>query len=778
MRKTKKRGGLAVSQIILLIASTIAISYVLGSQVPLVSAQEKMCVRDPINFLWVTEDGGLTFECISANNCGQGACNPPNCKGTHWFISNSDFCSIFLEIDNTICSSNVVQGMISCTPSEKSTVTPLESATVRPSAVTPTSLGDAPVVPSGIISGLGVLSGVPGLGGTGDTGDTKPTTPTKGFFASPVGIIIKNAGYALAIYGITKFVLDQFGASPELSDAASLAAFGGFLTGKTLLSIFGKDLSFLGLQGALAATVIGLAVAAVIFFATFKKTKFEVASYSCFPWDAPTGGKDCEKCNGEDFPCTEYRCKSLGQACELLNKGTSEELCFWVNRGDVKPPVIQPWEETLTIDYKYVPDSAISPPDRGVRIVKENANGCVEPFTPLRFGVTLDEPAKCKIDPLRKSNFDEMNFFFGGSSTSKLNHTQTMSLPSPEALAAENITLENGGEFELYARCMDANGNSNTANFVFRFCVDEGPDTTPPLIVTTSIFNGMPISFNQTSVDLQVYVNEPSECRWSKIDQSYENMDTQMSCSTNVLEMNAQMLYQCSTTLTGLKDRTDNDFYFRCKDQPHLAGTDRENDRNTNTESFKFTLVGTRPLVIDSTEPNETIKDSTDIIKVTLEAKTSAGFSEGEAICSFSDTGEEDSFIEFFETGTNQHSQDLFLSEGSYTYHIRCVDLGGNADNKIISFDVESDSDAPVIVRIFHEENKLKIITDEEASCVYDNVDCSYLFEDGIKMSTLDDETHSIDWDPEKNFYIKCEDKFGNRPFPNQCSIIARPFQI
>ena len=84
----------------------------------------------------------------------------------------------------------------------------------------------------------------------------------------------------------------------------------------------------------------------------------------------------------------------------------------------------------------------------------------------------------------------------------------------------------------------------------------------------------------------------------------------------------------------------------------------------------------------------------------------------------------------------------------------------------------------PVIVRIFHEENKLKIITDEEASCVYDNVDCSYLFEDGIKMSTLDDEMHSVDWDPEKNFYIKCEDKFGSRPFPNQCSIIARPFEV
>ncbi len=738
MKKTKKRnnffskshrGGLAVSQIILLIASTIAISYVLGGQFQVVSAQEEQCYIVGGGKYKLSEIGDPNEWCPAHG--GSSVCNGG---------SNAWSLKTYLIAP---CEFSTVESPVS-------------------NILTPTALSSYSTLYSTF---------------KGDTKDTSGTADEEKKDPGKYGVsgIIKDAATVLAIYGVTRLVVGTF--APEAAGAAANAVSLGFIAAKLLTEkgIFGVSLASLG---PLAATGIGAAVAFFIFAFTFKKTKFEVASYSCFPWDAPTGGKDCEKCNGEDFPCTEYRCKSLGQACELLNKGTSEELCFWVNRGDVKPPVIQPWEETLTIDYKYVPDSAISPPDRGVRIVKENANGCVEPFTPLRFGVTLDEPAKCKIDPLRKSNFDEMNFFFGGSSTSKLNHTQTMSLPSPEALAAENITLENGGEFELYARCMDANGNSNTANFVFRFCVDEGPDTTPPLIVTTSIFNGMPISFNQTSVDLQVYVNEPSECRWSKIDQSYENMDTQMSCSTNVLEMNAQMLYQCSTTLTGLKDRTDNDFYFRCKDQPHLAGTDGENDRNTNTESFKFTLVGTRPLVIDSTEPNETIKDSTDIIKVTLEAKTSAGFSEGEAICSFSDTGEEDSFIEFFETGTSQHSQDLFLSEGSYTYNIRCVDLGGNADNKIISFSVESDSDAPVVVRIFHEENKLKIITDEEASCVYDNVDCSYLFEDGIKMSTLDDEVHSIDWDPEKNFYIKCEDKFGSRPFPNQCSIIARPFQI
>ena len=370
-----------------------------------------------------------------------------------------------------------------------------------------------------------------------------------------------------------------------------------------------------------------------------------------------------------------------------------------------------------------------------------------------------------------------MSTFFGRSSTDKYNHSHTLSLPSPDALAEQNITLQNDGQFSLYARCEDPQGNSNPANFVFKYCVDEGPDTFPPVIEETSILNGMPIGFNQTSIDLEVYVNEPAECRWSHLDKSYDDMETEMSCSTNVLEMNAQLLYGCSTTLTGLKDEIDNDFYFRCEDQPHLEGTDREGDRNKNPSSYKFTLVGTRPLVINSVEPNETVRDSTDLVEVTLEVETSAGYKEGAASCYFSDTGEENSFVKFFETGTNEHTQDLWLSEGGYTYYIRCIDLGGNSDSTTTSFTVESDSAPPIVVRVFRDGSNLKIITNEEATCVYDNKDCLYNFDDGIEM-TSDGRMHTIIWDPNKNFYIKCRDEFDNKPFPNQCSITVRPFEI
>jgi len=443
MRKTKKRnnffskshrGGLAVSQIILLIASTIAISYVLGNQFQVVSAQGEQCkIKDlgrnehTVSKIYVDTYGYSNDWCIKfaggskKNSEGIWICTGGS--GTRKLNSGA-FYPENCEVTPTPTTTKI--------PEQKSTTqvpTNVEEILRR----TPDFFrilrerDEKTTVPEG-------------------TDDTKPTTcgpkettckpnekcvddkciPT-GFFASPVGVIIKDAAIVAGIYGVTRLVVGTF--APEAGAAAANAVSLGFIAAKlfTEKGIFGVSLASLG---PLAATGIGAAVAFFIFAFSFKKTKFEVASYSCFPWDAPTGGKDCEKCNEEDFPCTEYRCKSLGQACELLNPGTGKELCDWVNRGDVNPPVIQPWEETLTIDYKYIPDNTISPPDRGVRIVEEGSNGCVKPFTPLRFGITtwnkdpkLSEPSKCKIDPLRKSNFDEMNFFFGGSSTIKYNHS-------------------------------------------------------------------------------------------------------------------------------------------------------------------------------------------------------------------------------------------------------------------------------------------------------------------------------------------------------------------
>ena len=605
-----------------------------------------------------------------------------------------------------------------------------------------------------------------------------------------IGSLLTNAGYAAAIYAVVSFGLKGlFGVDPALANkiggAAAIGYFAGWLSAQKGIGVASWVANAVGISVGLATLGIGLVVGfiAFILLGGFTKEDSRTVQFTCNLWDAPSGGKDCTKCNDGVFPCSEYRCKSLGQACELVNKGTDQELCVWVNRNDVAPPVIQPWDKALTTGYQYIPNNAIAPPDRGVKIVPQgNARGCIAAFTPLKLGITLDEPAKCKIGSVRKNNFDAMDTLFSGG-RSLYNHSYQLSLPSRGALAAENITIPTGQDFSLYVRCQDKNGNSNVANFVFGFCVDEGPDTTPPIIVSTSIINGAPIAFNQTSIGLSVYVNEPAECRWSRTDLGYGDMENNMSCKTGVFQMNAQGLYECSTILNGLRDRVNNDFYLRCKDQPYLVGTANESKRNVNEESYKFTLKGTEPLYISSAKPNgTTIKDSTNIIKVVLSVETSAGYNKGEAICYYEGYGTGGNFNEFYTTSSHKHSQDLYLPQGNYTYNIRCVDLGGNADTTQVSFNIETDTQPPIVVRVYHEGQSLKIITNENATCVYNdnnNLKCEYGFDDGTKMGkSTDGRIHFTNWDKNKIFYIKCQDDFGNRPLPNQCSITAKPFEI
>lgn len=753
-----ERGSLAISQIIILTISLIAFSYFVGAEFKVVSAAD-ICLQGEKGEIKKMSDNQVRTQsqinswCKTANNKYY-CISTDSGAGNDWRL-NLVACPGSSSSTSQTDPLNALSSLAPLSQLPRPRISPPKNELTAPNKIPPLT--------------------APAAAGKG------ATVGTGKFLLG----IVKNAAVAASIYVGVRFILGQIGASPELANSAALAASAGYSVTTILIPAFTK-ITGVAVSG-LATFGISLAVAAIIFFATFKQTKYKQVLFTCYPWDAPTGGKDCEKCNTNTaeggVPCTEYQCKSLGQACELVNKGTTEELCLWKNRADVKPPVIQPWEKAISLGYKYIPDNTISPPDRGVKIVPQNNNtGCVAPFSNISFGVTLDEPARCKLNPVNSDSFEDMeDIYFGGSSTSKYNHSQMMRLPSPEALASENITLINGGRFTMYVRCEDANGNQNTANFVFNFCVDDGPDTTPPLIVSTSILNGMPIAYNQTSVGLQVYVNEPSECKWSRVDQNYADMENQMTCSSGVFQMNAQGLYQCSTTLTGLRDRVDNDFYFRCKDQPHFIGTANESKRNTNTQSYKFTLKGTEPLVINEIKPNgTTIKDSTDVIRVKLEAKTSAGYKEGRAICSFSNTGEENSYVEFFNTDSYEHSQDLFLSAGNYNYNIRCVDLGGNTDSRTISFKVETDTLAPTVVRVFRQENSLKVITNEEGSqCVYGNFGCDYLFSDGTNMSkSVNGTEHSTAWDSNKIFYIKCADQFGNQPFPNQCNIVAKPFEI
>ncbi|MEK6891355.1 MAG: hypothetical protein AABX03_04430, partial [Nanoarchaeota archaeon] len=638
------------------------------------------------------------------------------------------------------------------------------------------------------------------------TGATKGIGPLKGIYSKILGgpqTLIQGALWAGVAYAVIGWLGPKMGLSPETTRSLQYAASAGFLTVGVVNQFNGVG-GFLGSsQGGFLGSIgahpwmAGIGVGLIVFVLTYEKVKYETVNFQCLPWEAPIGGGDCEKCNDGVHPCSEYRCKSLGQACNLVNKGTANELCVWTNPNDVNSPAIRPLTSVLTIGYKYT-NTKDRPPSWGTEIAKEKGiETCIAAFTPITFGIQTDKPSQCKIDFQRGSAnsstrdtnylYDNMQYYFGESSLYDYNHSQSLNLPGPNAInsfaSSQNstetggLTISNDGRYELYIRCRSANGYFNPDPYIIKFCVDKGPDTTPPIIEETSIRNNQPVQFEVDETPIIVYTNEPSNCRWSKTDQAFDKLENEMSCARSPAEMGQNLLYSCSGTLNGIEDRKDNIFYFRCEDQPWKE----KKDRNPMSTSYVLTLKGTQPLTINDDsiipENKENITGATSSVAVNLELKTEEGYNNGEAECYYS-VGNENNYVPFFETNANTHRQKQDLREGVYTYYFKCIDLGGNQDRANTTFSVKVDTQAPQVTRIYYDANNLRITTDEDADCYYANnqaTKCNYNIDDeGILQMPHESpdkkRDHFAEWNIKENYYIKCQDINGKQPLPNQCT--------
>ena len=599
------------------------------------------------------------------------------------------------------------------------------------------------------------------------------------------GNLVQGLFWAVAVAGVIQLIGSLAGLDRDLTNALTSALASGVFVGKlTYGSILEAGIDtrtgFLSPAG-ITGIAVGALVAFAIFVAMYSKEKKKLVNFQCLPFEPPLGGAKCEECNKDLFrPCSEYRCRSLGQACQLLNAGTNEEKCAWINPKDVNSPTIQPFGDVLKPkDLAYVPDNTIRPPNRGVKIVKGGGDGCIQAFTHLEFGISVNEPAQCKIDYNHTQSFDQMQFYFGGSNYHRYNHTQIMKLPGPDTstgTADFAPELKNDGSFSLFVRCRDANGNENVDEFVFNFCVDKSPDTTPPVIEGTSIRNNGFVRFNADKVPIELYVNEPVECKWSRESKNYNDMENNLNCFTETFQINTDLNYVCKGNLTGIKNQEDNKFYFRCKDQPGKP----ENERNVNVQSHELVLKGSQPLNIISVGPNQTVSGSTTTVPVDLTVRTDDGAEEGKAICYFSGTGEQDSYIAMFETNSFEHKQSLYLPVGRYKYYFRCIDLGGNTAEANTEFNVFVDKQTPKVTRAYREEG-LKIVTDEDAQCVYSLTSCNYVFSEGLPMiysNPLIKRNNFAEWKPNAVYYTKCRDLYGNEPSPNECSIVVSAIEL
>lgn len=504
------------------------------------------------------------------------------------------------------------------------------------------------------------------------------------------------------------------------------------------------------------------------------KTKKYVIEFHCLPWQPPTGGADCDKCNGNLFkPCSDYRCHSLGQTCELINKGTEHELCVDNSPTDVSSPRISPLYDAITEGYQYY-----NIKDKGFEVVNSKDKGCIPEFTTVVFGIETNKPAQCKIGTSVLQTYDDMGEFFGGSNLYTTNHTTIFSMPSQESLENyDNLTelkITNVGEINFYVKCKSVNGAVNEAAYVIKSCVKPGPDLTAPYVTKAEPLSGSYVKYNATEQALSLWTNEPANCRWSIEDKAYEDMGNQMSCE---YDLNDRNLYgwTCNTTLKDINEKGIAFIaYIKCQDISE--------NKNTMTESYPYGLIiSSSELIIEEIKPvdGEEIVAGVEPMTLNLEVVTSGGAEDGKADCYYK-FREENDYIQFYDTFSSLHKQ-VFSSimSGSYKIYIKCQDVAGNIAENSTEFKVEVDTRAPKITRVYY-DGTLKLITNEDAVCAYSFTDskCRFDIENATQAGLMSGESkeHSADWQTDSTYFIKCKDEYGNEQ--GRCSIVIRPYDI
>ncbi|MBL7147893.1 MAG: hypothetical protein ISS82_03645 [Nanoarchaeota archaeon] len=550
-----------------------------------------------------------------------------------------------------------------------------------------------------IWEGLSLTLGGPGAFGVLGTGLT--TTATAGSII-PAGVTFTaTTPTILVIDGITTTSVIPAGSTytvPVGSSAKVIGAGTGTTSGGA------------GALGSVLSVISIIAIAALVLYFIHTlgyDTKTITYTATCYPWVAPTGGENCDKCKDEFKICDEYRCSSLGQNCELVNAGTEEQDCIAVNINDATPPIISllPIAPRVSGDYtEHVGEGYV---------IGDN----IPAYTPVDIGVGLNEPAQCKITKNPQEEYEDIKEYFGTTLYLE-EHEMTINVANEE-LNENSLDIFGGGVYTYYVKCQDKNGNKNRAGYYIRFTVEDEPDTQPPVIEYMGLEDNTPISYGAGETDLLLELNEPGYCRYAKEDLVYEQMSGEVECP--ISSGSNPYRYPCSLTLEGIEDNKLNIFYIRCKDKTLP-------DANVNQESTVLNLRGTQELGISSVAPTGTLLT----FNITLSLETSLGANDGDATCYYRDQSgiTLTNGIEFLNTGGITHTQNLFLDNGEYTYYFLCMDEAGNQDESSTTFTI----DTPNITIIDMEpsngtvirESNFEIMVVTEGKAEGTNVACNY----------------------------------------------------
>lgn len=517
------------------------------------------------------------------------------------------------------------------------------------------------------------------------------------------------------------------------------------------------------------AAIIAIVIIIIISILGWGKTETRTVTFQCLPWEAPTGGDDCSKCQEDsEKTCTEYRCKSLGQACVLLNPEKEFPECKSLPKETIAPTI---FIVNASEGYKFEDIEK-----NGATFLGESKE-CIQEFTLVNFTLGTNESAQCiaSFTLPNSKTFDSMNNSFypveGNSFT--INHTFGINMPSLDSLSEYDILgdlKEKYANMHMYVRCKDYWGNYNIDEYIINFCVNDGPDLTPVSSITPVPASKTTLLYGEKEKNVSFYLNEPAECKYSNSSEvEYKNMNYSMTCKTNISEYTS-MGWQCQMIMN--LSNEENKIYVRCEDQPWLKGTANESNRNSNQEDYEYVLyVSGSELNITSISPNGSLERGTGYNSVKLEVETKGGAYDGISTCYF---GNNYGTV-FSETYSAVHTHNLTIMNGMYNIPIKCQDEVGNTAKSQINFTIDYQTSAPIAVRTYAQGSNIVLITNKNAECYYNLETCSFDITNGTSMTTGLSTIHTAPWNIGKIYYIKCRDIWGNTN--SGCAIEVRGTQ-
>ncbi|MFH1637055.1 MAG: hypothetical protein ABIB71_01370 [Candidatus Woesearchaeota archaeon] len=559
----------------------------------------------------------------------------------------------------------------------------------------------------------------------------------------------------LGLYGGTSVlegesIVDFVAKGSAVSDTQKGLQYAAYVIGAVgaLLMMFSGVAQIIGIVLAIIAVILYL-------FTLGSDSKKITVTATCSPWLTPSGGEDCELCDQDPIkPCSEYRCRSLGQRCRFIaeNEGSGRESCYAEESSPVRPK-ISPWlkddshplaliskKKNIEDDY----DIEISGADPqflgGYKIEQE-----IPSFSRLTFGIETDQLSQCKIaeaaalkDKLSLGiTFNDLNLYMPDVYFAK-DHNFTISGLSP------------GKTSRYYIICTNPDGippeDQKIPPYVVEFTTDDGPDLTPPLITGFSVPNGGKVKAGSEEFTLAFYVDEVSDysCKMSEQDKPYDMMEREAACSSVPLDSYFYNEAVCAIELN-LTQEGENTFYFRCKDD----------EGNENSQSTMYAVSMSTPLEITQAFPSGELYTR----NVTLQLLTRNGADDGAATCSFDGGGcDMRFFADFYETDSTEHLQLLpNLPKCFYSFDITCHDSVSNYAYSNINFTLTVDTEPPYITSLYEAAGSVRLELSEEATCEYFN--STFSFGSGIVSGTMA-ASHTLSG--MKEYYLQCKDKYSN----------------